>query len=175
MRADMMKRTVVLVASGLALAGCASFSAGDLMPSFSGPTTGELTLSSEPPGAEARTSGGQACRTPCKLTLPYNSGDFTVSLSAPGRAPQIVPVTIRATDSGAASRFDPNPVYAVLEPAAPPTPAKKKRIGNNPKVSVAKKKTSGPGTAARPPASEPVPPPPSANSPPGSPWPPPTR
>ena len=80
-----MKRMVVIVASGLTLAGCASWSVGDLFSGFGGPTTGELSLASDPPGAEARTSTGQICRTPCKLILPYNSGDFTVTFNVPDK------------------------------------------------------------------------------------------
>ena len=114
-----MKRIVVIVASGLVVAGCASWSVSDLIPSF-GPSTAELSLASEPPGAEARTSTGQACRTPCRLTLPLNTGDFTVTFTLPGRIAQVVPVTIRPPDAGTASRFDPNPAYAQLDPAMPP-------------------------------------------------------
>src|SRR5258707_3548939 len=99
-----MKRMVVIVASSLTVAGCASWSGSDLFSGWGGPTTGELSLASDPPGAEARTSTGQICRTPCKLVLPLNSGDFTVTFNVPGRIPQVVPVTIRPPDTGAASR-----------------------------------------------------------------------
>lgn len=170
-----MKRMVVIVASGLTLAGCASWSAGDLFSGFGGPTTGELSLASDPPGAEARTSTGQICRTPCKLTLPYNSGDFTVTFNVPGRIPQVVPVTIRPADSGATSRFDPNPVYAQLDPGTPPPPVKKRPPPRKRKF--APKKTGGAPPPPPPPGGEqaPPPPPPGGGSPPGSPWPPPPR
>jgi hypothetical protein len=166
-----MKRIVVIVAAGLAVAGCASWSMGDL-PGF-GPSTADLSLASEPPGAEARTSTGQVCRTPCKLTLPLNSGDFTVTFSSPGRITQVVPVVIRPPDSGAASRFDPNPAYAQLDPVAPPAPVKKKRVSTKPRT--APKTKSGGGGAPPPPSSQPAPPPPGGGSPPGSPWPPPPQ
>jgi hypothetical protein len=167
-----MKRMVVIVASGLTVAGCASWSVSDMMPNFGGPTTAELSLASDPPNADARTSTGQSCRTPCRLTLPLNSGDFTVTFAAPGRIPQVVPVTIRPPDTGAASRFDPNPVYAQMEPATPP-PTKKR---GPPRKKAPKKRT---GDAPPPPPSDPMPPPPGGGggggSPPGSPWPPPPR
>jgi len=165
-----MKRMVVIVASSLTVAGCASWSASDLFSGFGGPTSGELSLASDPPGAEARTSTGQICRTPCKLTLPYNSGDFTVTFNVPGRIPQVVPVTIRPADSGAASRFDPNPVYAQLDPGTPP-PVKKKPPPRKKKP--APKKSDG--TPPPPPSDQAPPPPPGGNTPPGSPWPPPPR
>jgi hypothetical protein len=167
-----MKRMVVIVASGLTLAGCASWSTSDLFSGFGGPTTGELSLASDPPGAEARTSTGQICRTPCKLILPFNSADFTVTFNVPGRIPQVVPVTIRPENSGAASRFDPNPVYAQLDPSTPPPPVKKKPP---PRRKPAPKKSVGAPPSAPPPSNEPAPPPPGGGSPPGSPWPPPPR
>jgi hypothetical protein len=166
-----MKRMVVIVASGLTVAGCASWSASDLFSGFGGPTTGELSLASDPPGAEARTSTGQICRTPCKLVLPFNSGDFTVTFNVPGRIPQVVPVTIRPPDSGAASRFDPNPVYAQLDPGTPPPPPGKKRPPPGKRKPAPKKKSD----QAPPPAAEPAPPPQGGGAPPGSPWPPPPR
>jgi hypothetical protein len=162
-----MKRTVVIVASGLAVAGCASM--GDLF----GPSTAELSLASEPPGAEARTSTGQSCRTPCRLTLPLNTGDFTVTFTLPGRIAQVVPVTIRPPDAGT-SRFDPNPVFAQLDPATPPPAIRKKGV---PKRKAPPKKRIGgaPPPPPPPPPNEPAPPPPGGGSPPGSPWPPPPR
>src|SRR2546423_4791484 len=107
-----MKRMVVVLASGLTVAGCASMS--DLMPNLSGPTTAELSIASELPGSDARTSTGQTCRTPCKLMMPVNSGDFTITYSAPGRVTQVVPVAVRPADA-AGGRFDPNPAYAMLD------------------------------------------------------------
>ena len=35
----------------------------------SAPPTEELRIESEPPGADAKTSQGQTCRTPCELTV----------------------------------------------------------------------------------------------------------
>ena len=35
----------------------------------SSPATEALRIESEPPGADARTSHGQSCRTPCELTV----------------------------------------------------------------------------------------------------------
>jgi hypothetical protein len=168
-----MKQMVVVLASGLALAGCASMS--DLMPNLTGPTTAELSLASEPPGSEARTSTGQTCRTPCKLMVPVNSGDFTITFSAPGRIPQVVPVAVRPSDA-AGGRFDPNPAYAMLDPATPP-PSAKKKGGAKRTGAVAAKKKTGSG-APRPPAAAEPPPAtaaPAPANPPGSPWPPPPR
>ena len=50
-----------------------------------------LTINSTPPGAEARTSTGGVCRTPCSLQVP-STGDLTVTYSLDGFTPQTVSV-----------------------------------------------------------------------------------
>jgi hypothetical protein len=126
-------RAIAVVACGFALAAC-SFS----MPSFdyfkSGPSTEVLRIESEPPGADARTSQGQTCRTPCELTVPTDN-ELAVTVQLSGFQPQTLPV--RADGQ---SKLQPNPVYVELQPAAPVKPARP--------APVAKKKTSG----AAPPA-----------------------
>jgi hypothetical protein len=128
-----MSRIIAAVACGLALAACSMS-----MPSFdffkSGPSTEVLRIESEPPGADARTSQGQTCRTPCELTVPTDS-ELAVTVQMTGYQPQTLPV--RADGQ---SRLQPNPVYVELQPAAPVRPARP--------APVAKKKTS----AAAPPA-----------------------
>jgi hypothetical protein len=103
------------------------------MPSFdffkSTPSTEVLRVESEPPGADARTSQGQTCRTPCELTVPTD-GELAVTVQMTGYQPQTLPV--RPQGSGTDSRLQPNPVYVELQPAAPikpvkPAPPPKKR------------------------------------------------
>ena len=85
----------------------------------SGPATEQLRIESEPPGADARTSQGQTCRTPCELTVP-SGGELAVTVPMNGYQPQTMPV--RADGKGG---LQPNPVYVELLPAAPPPkPAK---------------------------------------------------
>ena len=131
-----MIRLVALVACGLGLAACSSFGMPDFsMPSLDvfepKPTTTELLIQSNPPGAEARTSLGASCRTPC--TLPIISGsDFTVSYALNGYQPQTLTVHSSLPKGGfagfsaSAPVIDPNPIVATLDPAAPPakTPPK---------------------------------------------------
>ena len=128
-----MCRIIAAVACGLALAACSMS-----LPSFdffkSGPSTEVLRIESEPPGADARTSQGQTCRTPCELTVPTDS-ELAVTVQMTGYQPQTLPV--RADGQ---SRLQPNPLYVELQPAAPVRPARP--------APVAKKKTS----AAAPPA-----------------------
>jgi hypothetical protein len=129
-------RIIAAVACGFALAGCSMS-----MPSFdffkSTPATEVLRIESEPPGADARTSQGQTCRTPCELSVPTDS-ELAVTVQMSGYQPQTLPV--HADGKGGDMRLQPNPVYVELQPAAPVKPAKP---GPAPK-----KKTS----AAAPPA-----------------------
>ncbi len=112
------------------------------MPSFdmfkSGPSTEVLRIELEPPGADARTSQGQTCRTPCELTVPTDN-ELAVTVQMTGYQPQTLPV--RVDGKGGDSRLQPNPVYVELQPAAPVKPARP--------APVAKKKTSA---ASPPPA-----------------------
>src|ERR1700690_3895343 len=130
-------RVIAAVACGSALAACSMS-----MPSFdmfkSGPSTEVLRIESEPPGADARTSQGQTCRTPCELTVPTDA-ELAVTVQMTGYQPQTMPV--RVDGKGGDSRLQPNPVYVELQPAAPVKPAKP--------APVAKKKTSA---ASPPPA-----------------------
>jgi hypothetical protein len=148
-----MSRVVVVVAGCLALAGCSTFSPGDWMPSFSlggGGGGVPLTLNSNPPGADARTSLGQACRTPCTVAVPARE-DFTVTFALAGFETQTVPVSVqRAAALGsnpefsAADPFAPNPVAVELEPATAPPVAKKKPAKPKPRSTAT---TSPPGAA----------------------------
>jgi hypothetical protein len=156
-----MSRVIAAMACGFALAACTMS-----MPSLdffkSAPATENLRLESEPPGADARTSQGQTCRTPCELTV-SSGGEMTVSFALNGYLPQTVQLRTEQPGGGGSGfepRLQPNPVYAELQPATPQRPGK-----NAP---VAKKKT----TAAKraPPAPPPEPSPAG-----GYPWPPPPQ
>jgi len=109
-------RVIAAVGCGFALAACSMS-----MPSFdffkSTPSTEVLRIESEPPGADARTSQGQTCRTPCELTVPTDS-ELAVTVQMTGFQPQTMPV--RADGKG----LQPNPVYVELQPAAPVKPVR---------------------------------------------------
>jgi hypothetical protein len=166
-----MMRTVVAIAvCGLSLAACSS------LPSWmqfelpkSTPAATTMQFESEPAGAEARTSTGQTCRTPCSLAVTAN--EFTVSFALPGYQPQTVPVRVvpsadpRDTNTegeAAPPRLVPNPVFVELQPMPVAPPARKKPVA-------AKKPKPAPKPA--PAAMAPAPPPPPAPAP-ASPWPP---
>ena len=173
-----MKRIVVVAACGLSLAACSS------MPSWmslnsGAPSATAMQFESEPAGAEARTSNGQSCRTPCSLAV--SASEFTVSFSMQGYQPQTVPVNVVAshdvTPEGetAAPRLVPNPVFVELTPAGAPPPRRPAPVAAakpKPKpatTSQAPRSSQAPRTSA-PQAMAPSPPPPEAA--PASPWPP---
>jgi PEGA domain len=108
----------------------------------SAPQAETLAIESEPPGAEAKTSSGQSCRTPCQLPVQPGS-EFSVTLALSGYQPQTVSVRPEAEGASAAARLAPNPVHVELQALAPP------------KKPVAKKKKPV-AAAARPAASPPL-------------------
>lgn len=164
-------RFVAIAGCGLSLSACSS------MPSWmqfdlprAAPAATTMQFESEPAGAEARTSTGQSCRTPCSIAV--TASEFSVTFTMPGRAPQTVPVKVVAPESAdpnapadsQAPRLVPNPVFVELQPATPP-PARKK-------PAPAKKK---PATRPAPTAMAPAEPPPAPAPAPAAPWPPPQR
>jgi hypothetical protein len=136
-----MMRFVAVMTCGLALAGCAS------MPGWmqldlprAEPIATTMQFESEPAGADAKTSAGQSCRTPCSLAV--TSREFTVSFSLLGYQPQTVPVRSVVsseardqTNDGepAVARLVPNPVFVELQPAAPSPPPRKPPVRQQPK------------------------------------------
>lgn len=148
-------RIIVIVAAGVGLAGCSSFSMPDMFKST--PPSATIQLESLPPGADARASTGEGCKTPCSLSVPGGE-NFTVTFTLPKYQPETIPVqVIRDTTSGAGVITDPNPVYAELQPAAPAA------RGRGASKAAPKAKRPRPAPAAAAPAddqSSPFPPPP---------------
>jgi hypothetical protein len=90
-----------------------------------------LTIESDPPGADASISTGASCRTPCSLAAPV-ADDFTVSYALTAICRTVRPLAGESGlfgSSGTATQFDPNPVFAALQPATPskPPPRKKRK------------------------------------------------
>jgi len=147
-----MSRVIAVTACGFALAACSmSMPSMDLFKST--PPTEVLRVESEPPGADARSSQGQSCRTPCELTVQAGS-EMSVSFSLNGYQPQTVQVRPEVaptsySDTGTGGRLQPNPVYAELQPVRPP--AKKKPAAR--KQSVQKTAPATAATSAPPPSS----------------------
>jgi hypothetical protein len=165
-----MRRVIVIAAAGLSLAGCSSFSMGSMgdyfKPTPPTPPTVQVQLDSTPQGADARTSVGPGCKTPCTAAVPAPDGGFTVTFSMAGFQPATVPVQVTKFPGDfttpASVTVDPNPVTAELRPAGPPPKPPRKRI-MRPKKPKPAKGAPAPADSAFPapaPAAPPPPPPP---------------
>jgi hypothetical protein len=127
-----MRRVIAIAAAGVSLAGCSSFSMGDYFKSSPpAPPTVQVQFDSTPQGADARTSVGPGCKTPCTIPVPVPDGGFSVTYSMAGFQPVTVPVQATKIPGDfttpATVTIDPNPVFAELRPAGPPPkPARKK-------------------------------------------------
>src|ERR1700744_5591796 len=111
-----MRRVIAIAAAGVSLAGCSSFSWDSFKPTPPPPPTVQVQLDSTPEGADARTSVGPGCKTPCTAAVPIPDGSFTVTLTMTGFQPSTVQVQVTKFpgDSSTPASFnvDPNPVAA---------------------------------------------------------------
>src|ERR1700731_503704 len=116
-----MRRVIVIVAAGASLAGCSSFSMDYFKPT---PPTVQVQIDAVPPGADARTSLGPGCKTPCTVAVPAPDSGFSVSYSLNKFQPATVAVQVIHIPGDfatpASTTIDPNPVVAELQPAGPP-------------------------------------------------------
>jgi len=157
-----MRRVIAIAFAGAALAGCSSFSFDSLKPT---PPPVQVQLESAPPGADAVTSLGPACKTPCSVAVPAPDSGFSVTFNLPRHASATVPVQVIRNpgdfSSPASTTLDPSPVVAELQPAGPPP-----KVGH---AAPKPKKPKPPKNAAAAPAGSPFPapsqaPPPAAPS-----------
>ncbi len=132
-----MYRVIAIVIGGLALAACSStpdwMNFDALKPA---PAKDTVRFESEPPGADAKTSDGQTCRTPCALAVP-SSGPITVTFALNGYQPESETIEPISSNNGY-PEMRPNPVMVELTPAPPPPkpvkkPAAKKKATTRPK------------------------------------------
>lgn len=119
-----MRRFIVVAVAGASLAGCSSFS----MDYFkSAPPTLQVQLDSIPSGADAKTSAGPGCTTPCSVGVPAGDAGFSVTFTKPKFQPLTIPVQVINIpgdfSTPASTTIDPNPVVAELRPAGPPPKA----------------------------------------------------
>src|SRR5665213_587512 len=120
-----MRRVIVIAAAGASLAGCSSLNLDYFKPT---PPTLQVQLDSVPQGADARTSIGPGCKTPCTVSIQAPDTGFSVTYTLPKFQPATIPVQAIRTSGDfstpASTTFDPNPVVAELQPAGtPPKPA----------------------------------------------------
>jgi hypothetical protein len=129
-----MRRVIVIAVAGASLAGCSSFSMDAFKPT---PPTVQVQLESVPSGAEARTSLGPSCKTPCSVAVPAPDAGFSVTYTLNKFQPATVPVQVIRVpgdfSTPALTNIDPNPVVAELQPAGPPPKAAKMPKPKKPK------------------------------------------
>jgi hypothetical protein len=159
----MMYRVFAIIGSALALAACSANSDWTNLDSLKpGPSLDTVSLESEPPGAEAKASNGQTCRTPCALALPVDAAS-SVTFTLNGYQAETEKLEA-ITSTGEPPRLRPNPVVVELSPAAPTTakkPAAKKPAAKKsaaaPKPAAAAASAPAPMTAAPAQATSPWP------------------
>ena len=123
-----MRSMIVVAVASLGLAGCSSLSMDSIKPA---PKTVTIKVDSVPPGADATSSLGSSCKTPCSLSVPDNADSFSVAFALPNYQPLTVPVQVthRPGDyitSQPITVFDPNPVVGELQAEPPKRPARRK-------------------------------------------------
>jgi hypothetical protein len=158
----MIGRVIAIAVAGAGLAGCSSFSMDSFkMAALEVP----VQLESVPQGAEARTSLGPGCKTPCTVSVPAPESGFSVTFTMDRYQPATIPVQV-LRNTGAFNDsppvvMDPSPVVAELQPApgAPPKAIKHMR----PKKPKPQKSAATPAPAPAAPATTgsafPAPPP----------------
>ncbi|TFV41744.1 hypothetical protein E4K66_05355 [Bradyrhizobium frederickii] len=139
-----MRRVIAIALAGANLLGAASLGGCSSM-SFdvfkSTPPTVQVRLESNPPGADATTSLGPGCKTPCSVSVPAPDVPFTVAFALPKYQPASVPVNLIRNPGDfttpASVTTDPDPVFAELQPATPPRPVRKPHRPRKPKPAAA--------------------------------------
>lgn len=143
-----MRRVILVALVSAGLSGCASFSMDALRPT---PPPVTVQLESVPPGADAVTSVGPGCKTPCSVSIPSPTS-FTVSYSLNKYQPATVPVQVTQVPGDfttpATTSIDPNPVVAELQPAAPPKRAKRVVRKRRPVAAVSAPAAAAPAAAS---------------------------
>jgi hypothetical protein len=111
-----------LVICGFGLAACGSSKTLPSLDAFKPkPTTTTLLVQSNPAGADARSSLGGTCRTPCTMAI-ATAGDFTISFAREGYEPQTITVHSTMSEGDyttpASPTLDPSRVSVTLAPQA---------------------------------------------------------
>jgi PEGA domain len=114
-----VNRVIAVLLCGFSVAACSTSLGSFSFMRSSVPPSQTLRIASEPPGADAKSSQGQSCRTPCEVKVEPGS-ELSVTFSLGGYQSQTVNVRQEEPD-----RLTPNPVYAELVPASSAAPPKK--------------------------------------------------
>jgi hypothetical protein len=138
-----MRRVIAIALAGATLGGCSSTSFSTSISDYfkTTPPNVQVQLESQPSGADAKTSLGPGCKTPCSVSVPAPDTSFTVSYALAKYQPATVTVTVIKNpgdfSTPATTTTDPNPVFAELQPAGPPPKARKMHPKQKPKPAAA--------------------------------------
>ena len=132
-----MRRVIAIAVASVGLAGCSS--GFDYFKTTPPPI--QVQLESVPSGADATTSVGPGCKTPCSIAVAAPESGFTVTFAMPKFEPATVPVQVIRNPGDSASPpttiVDPSPVFAELQPAALPPKARKPMRPKKPQTAAA--------------------------------------
>jgi hypothetical protein len=151
-----MRRVIAIAVAGASLGGCSSTPSLSSFSDYfkSTPPAIQVQLESQPAGADAKTSLGPGCKTPCSVSVPAPDTGFTVTFALPKFEPATVPVNVIRNPDGPVIT-DPNPVFAELRPAGPPPRSHKamkpKTVKKRPKATAAPAESPFPDPNAPPP------------------------
>jgi hypothetical protein len=162
-----MYRVIAIIGASLVLAACSSDSMTFKNPFKIEPAKDTIRFESDPPGAEAKTSTGESCRTPCALAMPADKA-FSVTFTLTGFQPDTEELKLEPMGDGT-SKLRPNPVAVKLTPVKPVKKKKpvRRRRATAPPAPKPKPKTQP--AASTPPAPPPMAPQQQPQS--TSPWP----
>lgn len=157
-----MFRVLAVVGAGLALVACSSSDTPDWLKADTykldlkpAPVMDTVRFESTPPGAEAKVSNGQACKTPCALALPANAS-YTVTYTLAGHATATQKIEPLAAGDGTTT-LHPNPVVIEWEAAPAGRPAPKPRTRRQSTATPPPNPAPKPAAAAPAPAPAPAP------------------
>ncbi len=149
-----MHRVIAIALLGASLGGCSSLSWDSFKPT---PPTIQVQLESNPPGADAHTSLGPACKTPCSVSVAAPDAGFSVTYTLDKYEAATVSVQVIRNpgdfSTPASTITDPSPVFAELQRSTPPAKPVHKP-----------KKPKPPKTASPAPAQSPFPDPATATA-----------
>src|SRR5215813_7451382 len=108
-----MRRVIAIAVAGASLGGCSSMpSVGDYFKST--PPAIQVQLESQPAGADAKTSLGPGCKTPCSVSVSAPETGFSVTYTLAKHEPATVQVNVIRNpgdfSTAATTVTDPNPV-----------------------------------------------------------------
>lgn len=140
-----MRRVIAIALAAATLSGCSSFALFK-----SEPPKAKVQLESQPEGADAVTSVGPGCKTPCSVSIEAPDTGFSVTYTLDKYQPITVPVQVARSGGGFMTPVtittDPSPVFAQLQPVPPPK--KEHRRRRKPIKRVIKRKPKAASAAA---------------------------